>query len=124
MGPLIIAVFLQISFLGLVLILVYFQKKESNRFDKEIKDYGWTKVKQNQGFDLLSENEKWRVEFHGSMNTKNQASVIWLHSIPSQTPLGNSIKDRHWYHGRYSNSRFTDAVFQTVGTLNIIFDYD
>ena len=77
MGPLTIAVFLQVSFLGLVLILVYFQKKESKRFDEEIKDYGWTKVQQNRGFDLLTENEEWKVEFRGSKNTNNQASVIW-----------------------------------------------
>ena len=69
------------------MILVYVQKKESKRFDEEIKDYGWTRVQQNRGFDLLSENEKWRVEFRGSMNTKNQASVIWSHPISSQTPL-------------------------------------
>ena len=27
------------------------------------------------------------LEFRGSMNTKNQASVIWSHPISSQTPL-------------------------------------
>lgn len=87
MGQIIIFAFLAISFFTVVLVAVHFQKEEAKRFDEEINHNGWTKVKQNRGFDLLSENEKWRVEFRGSMNTKTQASVIWSHPISSQTPL-------------------------------------
>ena len=87
MGPLIIFSFLAISFFTVVLVAVRVQKEEAKRFDEEINRNGWTKVKQNRGFDLLTENEEWKVEFRGSANTKNQASVIWSHPISSQTPL-------------------------------------
>ena len=87
MEKIFIVIFLQVAFFGFIAVLTYFQKKESKRFDEEIKGYGWKKVQQNRGFDLRPETEEWKVEFRGSRNTKNQASVIWSHPISSQTPL-------------------------------------
>ena len=87
MGPLFIILFLAIVFGSVIAFASHLQKKETARFEVECREKGWKKIPQNNGYDIIPENdEKWQlISRRGNPNTPS--SIEWSHPFPAASPL-------------------------------------